>query len=71
MAVNPRAMAAVSSVLSLSITMISSAHDTDSSAARRLADSLKVMTVAVTGTGESYRFYGFDRFLRFHKPDPT
>jgi len=43
-------METVSSVLSLSTTMISSAHERDSRAAWMLAASLKVITVAVTDT---------------------
>jgi hypothetical protein len=47
------AIATVSSALSASTTMISSAQRTDSSAAARFADSFSVMMVAVTpGTGE-------------------
>jgi len=48
--VNLRAIVTVSSVLSLSTTMISSAQERDSRAAWMFAASLKAMTVAVTGT---------------------
>ena len=51
-------MATVVSVLSLSTTMISSAHERDSRAAWMFAASLKVMTVAVTGTATVYRASG-------------
>src|SRR5918993_5724134 len=67
--VNLRAMATVSSVLSLSTTTISSAHESDSRAAVMLADSLKVMTVAVTGTATSLTCLGCVRCERCLLPE--
>ena len=56
--VNFRAISIVRSVLSLSTTMISSAQERDASAASMFAASLKVMTVAVTGTATSLSAIG-------------
>jgi GMP synthase PP-ATPase subunit len=55
LSVNFRAISVVRSVLSLSTTMISSAQERDARAASMFAASLKVMTVAVTGTLECYQ----------------
>src|SRR5688572_6814020 len=56
-------MAAVLSMLSLSTTTISSAHERLSRAAWMFAASLKVMTVAVTGTATSLTCLGCVRVL--------